>query len=367
MNFGSDPLWLTLLVTTGLLIVATLLPMWRNPAWWVRAWEFPRLQLVVIGLVVVIAGLALQDPAQRIAITAINLVLIARHLWWVWPYTPLHVKEVKRDTARGNHPTLSLLCANVLMTSNASEQLIRIIRRSNPDVVLTLETDQRWENELAVLHADYPHRVACPLDNLYGMHLYSKHPLIDPKVEFLVEHDIPSIHTLIDLGSNCHVRAHFLHPAPPSPTENDESTERDAELLLVGRDVADYNGPLIVAGDLNDVAWSHTTLLFRRISGLLDPRVGRGFINTFHAKIPLCRWPLDHIFHSNHFLLRRLERMPPYGSDHFAILAELSVPGYETGEITEQEEDGDQQLAREMIEQADPNKLEPHAPRPSNT
>jgi len=39
----------------------------------------------------------------------------------------------------------------------------------------------------------------------------------------------PSIHTLVVLRSGCRVRLHVLHPAPPSPSENDESSERDAD------------------------------------------------------------------------------------------------------------------------------------------
>jgi endonuclease/exonuclease/phosphatase (EEP) superfamily protein YafD len=78
-----------------------------------------------------------------------------------------------------------------------------------------------------------------------------------------------------------------------------------------------------VAGDFNDVAWSHTTDLFIQLSGLLDPRRGRGIFNTFHAHWPLFRFPLDHVFHSNHFKLVDLRRLDEVGSDHFPVCVEL--------------------------------------------
>ena len=86
-------------------------------------------------------------------------------------------------------------------------------------------------------------------------------------------------------------------------------------------------------GDLNDVAWSRTTRLFQRISGLLDPRVGRYFMNTFHADYPLLRWSLDHIFHSTDFGLVEMKRLSHIGSDHFPIYVVL-----QTGKVFEQQQ-----------------------------
>jgi len=133
------------------------------------------------------------------------------------------------------------------------------------------------------------------------------------------------MHAAIELQDGRRIRAHFLHPAPPSPTENEASTERDTELLLVGRAVADAELPVIVTGDLNDVAWSRTTRAFRRISGLLDPRVGRGMFNTFHADYWYLRWPLDHLFHSRDFTLVEMRRLESVGSDHFPLFTQLAL------------------------------------------
>lgn len=192
-----------------------------------------------------------------------------------------------------------------------------------------------------------------PLDNLYGMHLYSKLELIDPEVKYLVIDDIPSIHSQMRLQDGSIIWLYCLHPMPPSPTEADKSTTRDAELLMVGKHIKEEGQTAILAGDLNDVAWSKTTRRFQRISGLLDPRVGRHFINTFHVKYPFLRWALDHIFHSACFTVVNIERMPSIGSDHFPVMTTLQ---YEPEETSKQEKNAPTMDA-EDIHEAD-NKIE---------
>ena len=72
--------------------------------------------------------------------------------------------------------------------------------------------------------------------------------------------------------------------------------------------------------------------------------------NTFHAGIPFMRWPLDHLFHSRHFTLSFIRRLPKFGSDHFPMLVELA---YDRKHGADQEglqaDADDRALAREKI------------------
>lgn len=308
------------------LVFVTLLPLSHKSVWWVRGADFPRLQFALFGLGLLPTVLLALDRDRAISwiLAGLALVCVVYQAWWIRPYTRLHRKEVK-PAGPGKTDRLCILSANVLKTNRRAEDFVRIVQNERPDVLVTLETNAWWERVLRILEAEYPHTLKCPLENLYGMHLYSRFPLEDAKIQFLVESDVPSMHLLVVLPSQRRVRLHCLHPAPPSPTENPTSRERDAELVMVGRSVADAELPVIVTGDLNDVAWSATTRLFRKLSGLLDPRIGRGMYNTYHASYPFCRWPVDHFFHSKEFTLIRLARLGAYGSDHFPVLVELAL------------------------------------------
>ncbi|WP_291359586.1 MULTISPECIES: endonuclease/exonuclease/phosphatase family protein [Acinetobacter] len=324
--------------------------------WWIRGADFPRLQILVLGFIAFGLFLLVDHPW-----TAFNQLLfvgliaaLAYQLKMVLPYTFVwkkQVKQVKQDQLDPDRQ-ISLIVSNVLTTNTKYHLLIEQIQTHQPDLVLTLETDQAWQDALAVIEPDYPYRVPVPLDNLYGMHLYSKLELSETEVKFILSDEIPSIHTKVLLRSGQPVQLYCLHPKPPSPTEAKDSTLRDAELLIVGDQIKDLDESCIVMGDLNDVAWSRTTRLFQRISGLLDPRVGRRYVNTFHADYPLLRWSLDHVFHSTDFALVHMERLKHVGSDHFPVYLVL-----QTGRVFEhhqealEETDQDDQEAKEAIQE----------------
>ena len=337
-----------LLGLAGVLVLATALPLARVPFWWVRSFDFPRLQLFAL-LVAVGAGLAIVGVAtggtDTVALAALALVGLSAlyQAVRIWPYTPLaRVQSVAAEAAEEGR-RLRLVISNVLMTNRDRERWLSVVRDADPDVVVAVETDAWWAETTGTLAATHPHAIQLPQDDTYGMCVYSRFEIEDVRVEHLVEKEVPSLFLTLRLPAGDAVRCVFLHPRPPRPDTGQDSTLRDAELVLAARKVKDCTGPVVVAGDLNDVAWSDTTRLFQKLSGLLDPRVGRGLFATFHADHAWLRYPLDHVFHSDELALVDLARLPHVGSDHFPMCITLAVCPEQEGDQEAPDADADDQ------------------------
>lgn len=342
-----------LFLVSCVLVLATILPLLRTGAWWIRIFDFPRAQIATLILAVFLLSLAFGDTATwtgRGVLAALALCFFYQG-YWILPYMPWMRYQVVKSRYEVPDRRFSLMIANVLMSNRNTDALLALIQRWDPDIVLTVETDEHWASALKILEEQYSSSLTYPKDNTYGMLLYARFPFRASSIRFLIEEGVPSMFVTLELESGDVFDLVCLHPRPPRPDIAQDSDERDAELLLVAKELGDQPGPVVVTGDLNDVAWSHTTRLFQRVSGLLDPRRGRGLFNTFHARYPLWRYPLDHIFHSEHFRLIRLERLPQFGSDHFPIYAHLSYePDAQAEQEPPEEQSDDQREAEEMIE-----------------
>lgn len=325
--------------------------------WWIRCFDFPRVQIAILICANVVLALYVYqfDVLWNYLIFGTLCLGLIYQCVLIYPYTLFSKKQVIKYRGDKNEDNISILVSNVLTPNKDYNKLIDLVLSRDPDILLTLETDKRWETALSHIEERYDHCVKVPLDNLYGMHLYSKLPLENTEVKYLVQDDIPSIHGSLLLANGKKARIHCIHPRPPSPSESKTSTNRDAELLLVGREIDRDAERVLVFGDLNDVAWSRTTELFLKMSGLLDPRRGRGFFNTYNADYSLLRWPLDHVFHSNDFTLVDMARERNIGSDHFPMYIKLNYTPKATWmqddlKISKEEE----QWAEEKIEKAHP-------------
>ena len=233
-------------------------------------------------------------------------------------YTPLYPVQAPGAYEHVEDNTFSVLMYNVRMTNDKYADFLDLTEDRDPDIILLTETDQIWADAVVELDEKYPHHLKYPLDNTYGMILYSRLEFQETEINFLVKDSIPSMFAKVKLPSGVLVNLHGLHPEPPKP--GTPTYERDTEILIISDRVVNDQGPTVIAGDLNDVAWSRTSELFQKRTYLLDPREGRGLFNTYNVFVPLFRYPLDHFFYSKHFNLVNFERLPDIGSDHFPIM-----------------------------------------------
>ncbi len=311
-----------LIAVALLLILFSFLPLWWTDRWWVRLWDFPRLQIAGLLLITAICIAFVKLDRWRWPLLGGVIAALAWQLTHFVAYFPPWPKDVGSAENCPMERQVSLLNANVLLTNRNYPALIRLVEQRSPDVVLLLETGPEWERAIAPLRKRYPNALSEASPNTYGMILLSRLPT-QGRIEHLLQPTIPSAHVKVRLRSGEDIALHAVHPEPPLP--GDDSGERDAELVMVGKRVRTEGRAAIVMGDLNDVAWSRTSRLFRKVGGMSDPRIGRGFYPTFNAKYPLLRWPLDHLFVSPHFELMQLDVLPDIGSDHYPIFFRLCL------------------------------------------
>jgi endonuclease/exonuclease/phosphatase (EEP) superfamily protein YafD len=345
-------------VLLALMVVASVLPLFPVGAWTVRLFDFPRLQVVGITLLALLAlwgaYTALPSATAVATWTVLGLAVLGWQLSHVAWYTPFWPREVPNATDSSD-PSITVAVINLQFDNPEKQPTLEALRGLDAQLLLLMEYDEAWAKGLAPLADDYPYREDVVRDKGLGIALWSKFPLHDTEVRHLVSEDRASIFADFEYAEGR--RAHFigLHPTPPGLEQRHadgrhDSRIRDAELMLVAKHIAEHKADdWIVTGDFNDVAWSHTTRLFQRMSGLKDPRVGRGLYNTYHANHPLFRFPIDHVFLPASARIVRLERLDTPGSDHFGFLAEFTLEGSEP--TRPQPEGDDRKQAEEMVKE----------------
>lgn len=355
-NTSGHPLRTMMLVLTcGLVfaaVAASLLPLVETNVWWVRYFDFPRVQISVALLVLVAFILPFGGLRRPWAVLALILGLAALgyQAYRLHPYTRLVAPMALATPACAEGERLDVLVANVQQSNEQFEELFRMVDAADPDVFVVLETDARWDAALAGMSERFPFRTQyVPGDDdtgAFGMHLLSRHRLAASETMFYFGNDTPTILADVALPGGGLVQIVAVHPRPPlywsQPT-----TMRDAHLLTAALEARNSDIPTIVAGDLNAVPWERTVRRAMRIGELLDPRVGRGLFPTYDVQNWLMSWPLDQILFQDGLTLAEWAVLPPFGSDHAPVLAGLclapglagrqSVPPLAAGDVEEAE------------------------------
>jgi len=259
------------------------------------------------------------------SLLVLGLLINGNYLYSYTPFSSVTVPNTQAST--DSDKVISILLVNVKMKNRNSKKLIEQIENKNPDVILAMEVDKWWNQQLSEIEQKYPYHKEIINEVAYGMALYSKYSFKNIKVDNLNHEKIPYIEGLLKVQNDQLITFHCVHPVPPTHYKDlpDNEGNKEKAMKMLGSRVKKAHYPSIVMGDFNDVVWSKVDELTHTNNILFDVRTGRGFYNSYNAENILMRWPLDHIYVTKEFSLKTIERLDYMGSDHFPIYVELAI------------------------------------------
>ena len=353
------------LLVSILFLLMSILPSFRITHWSVQIFDYIRIQLIFITMLVLVGSFFLFKEWTAFIILSQTVLLIAiiYQFYIVLPYFSISSIFIKKQARSGvkRGTEISIISANVLQKNNEYHKLIDLVRSIEPDILLTTETNKEWEKALEAVADNFSYSSKIALENRYGMHFYTKLKAIEIKEHFLLSNEIPSIEAHLEDGDGNRFVFWGIHPPPPSPTEKETSRQNDAELMKVAKMIIAMGHPSIVVGDFNDVCWSRSTKLFAKASKLKDVRLGRGVIGTFPVKPSIFRFPLDLIFSSKEMEVAQIEKLSDIGSDHlpryskFYILSSSSSVSKRMGSDLKKQADEIIEEGHEAVEEEEGN------------
>ncbi|RYH02365.1 endonuclease/exonuclease/phosphatase family protein [Salipiger sp. IMCC34102] len=339
---------------TLLLAAATALSELRVDIWLVRFLDFPRLQIAAGLVVTLILYVALRRrPGLGTLITLAGLAALGQQARVLWPYQPLATEMASNVLRCEPGDELRILVTNVQQTNRQDAAVIEMARTHAPDIFIVMETSAWWDEALADLQGDFAHstQVVERAPEYYGMQVYSQFPFDDARFDYPMNAETPMFDGRIAHPSR---PLHLLgvHPRPPLQTNGGQpSTMRDATVLDAALRARESDAVTLVAGDFNATPWNDTARQAMRIGGLLDPRVGRGPMNSYKAGSDVMRWPLDQVLWQAGPGLLDMQILPSVGSDHQPVRVDLCLSP-DIAARTIPLRDGDLERAEDTLEAA---------------
>lgn len=309
------------------ILTTTLLSLLTDTSWrYFKMLDFPRIQYFVFGGIVLLLFIWITEKWRWYDYLFAGM-LAASMLFqgtYLINYTPLISKAVPDAITEAEG--LKLLVYNLYDKNDKYDEALAMLDKSDADILITLETTPKWEEKLSPLRQQYPYTTETINKVAYGMTVYSKFPMEDLEKFYLHNDKVPSYKFKVSPPNMVQTQIYSLHPPPPKHFKEypDNEGQQEKALIMIGDRIEREDIPTIIIGDLNDVAWGDTDRLMQANGRLKDVRVGRSFYNSFNAHNFLMRWPLDHVFVTKHFSLKKLELLDNAGSDHYPVVAEIT-------------------------------------------
>jgi endonuclease/exonuclease/phosphatase (EEP) superfamily protein YafD len=296
----------------GTLIVLALLPSWIGLLggfhWFLDLFSHPRWQYLAI-CVLAVAWTAWRRQ-RRVLLFAGTTLLLNGFLIGNLAWHP----EIRREKLADDF-SLSVLSLNVYTANPNKQQVLDHVREADADVVFLMEVNSEWVAAMEPLKAKYPHSVATPREDNFGVALFSRIPWKREETFLLGRAEVQSVE--IEISHAGHdLRIIGTHPLPP--VSRDYAAARDEQLRLLAQRVAQAAAPTLVVGDLNATPWSAGMRIVTKDGKLGFRSLSPPWIPTWRADT-MFAIPIDHALCTKPLVITQRKIGPDVGSDHRSV------------------------------------------------
>lgn len=261
----------------------------------------------------------------QISITLLVIVALGINLWTLVPF---YTAKPPVSASQVTHP-FKILHINVLGVNRDAAAVEALIRQTRPDILTLAEYNAWWQEQLK--QSGVLDRFTSAYVVKYGNDgVYSTIPFQDVRVDYIKPGKDPTTQVHFKLGNEL-VTLLVVHPRPPVKPNGYERNHN--QFACWEKHWVQYGKNVLLIGDLNNSPWSNTFRHFIEVTGLHDSQNGFGVQPSWPVLIPehgitglIPLIPIDHVLHSDRFVVLSRKTGPRVGSDHLPVIVEMGFP-----------------------------------------
>ncbi|MBJ2173464.1 endonuclease/exonuclease/phosphatase family protein [Aureibaculum sp. A20] len=272
-----------------------------------------KLQIGIFLIVVLVLNLSTKKSK---VITIISILLITWNLSFLYTlYFPSKLGVIHKQ--RGT----TIVSINLLSSNNDSEKVINFIKDKNPDILILLEYNSKWEAFLSDITEQYTFKKRVLRNDNFGIGYFSK-IASETSVLSFDSSKVPSIVARLKIDNNP-IDIIATHPFPPMGKRNFDI--RNAHFKNLEKKTKELSENLIIIGDLNTSSYSKHFKDLLLNTNLRDSRNGLGILPTWPTMFTTLNTTLDHALISKAIGVIDRGTGPNIGSDHLPIFMEFRI------------------------------------------
>lgn len=248
-------------------------------------------------------------------------------------------------TSQNNERQISILSYNIKYngdylrhnTDNYSA-IITFLQQQNADILVLPESrlNSTSKSLRKKLDSIYPYSLGSGYDDnefYVETYVFSRYPISNVRQygkHYIYEMDISISEVFKIKLVACHLASNQSHSSLNKgegllKNIRKGNKTRITEAKMICDSLRNYNGPIVIAGDLNDISGSKSLKILQNSLSLNDAwwKAGFGYGPTSLSKHLYFR--LDHILFSHHFKATSIEIPKEDFSDHYPIVTKLKI------------------------------------------